>query len=200
MASRRNTGPKRPPGETRRSIEALYREGKTQAEIASILGIYKSTVSYHVRRFGVPVDERFSRRYDWAAVQRAHDAGLRALECCKRFGFSKATWTSAVRRGDIVPRSHLIPLEDLLVVGRRTSRGHLKKRLINAGVKENRCEECGLTEWREKPISMALHHVNGDGTDNRLANLLLLCPNCHAQTPNYGGRNGHRKPRAADDD
>ena len=56
-------------------------------------------------------------------------------------------------------------------------------------------EECGISEWRGKPLSMALHHINGDGADNRLANILFLCPNCHAQTPNYGGRNGHRKPR-----
>jgi hypothetical protein len=26
-----------------------------------------------------------------------------------------------------------------------------------------------------------LHHVNGDRDDNRVANLLILCPNCHAQ-------------------
>jgi 5-methylcytosine-specific restriction endonuclease McrA len=44
-------------------------------------------------------------------------------------------------------------------------------------------------------MSMALHHVNGDGQDNRLENLRFLCPNCHAQTPNYGGRGGHRKKR-----
>jgi predicted HNH restriction endonuclease len=31
--------------------------------------------------------------------------------------------------------------------------------------------------------------VNGDRRDNRLENLRLLCPNCHAQTPTYLGRN-----------
>jgi len=35
---------------------------------------------------------------------------------------------------------------------------------------------------------MELHHLNGDGQDNRLENLQLLCGNCHAQTDNWGGR------------
>jgi 5-methylcytosine-specific restriction endonuclease McrA len=66
--------------------------------------------------------------------------------------------------------------------------------LINAGLKEKRCELCGIDSWMGKPLNVQLHHKNGDGTDNRLPNLQFLCPNCHSQTETYGGRNGHRRP------
>ncbi len=50
------------------------------------------------------------------------------------------------------------------------------------------CEKCGLKVWQGQPIPLEIHHVNGDNTDNRLDNLCLLCPNCHALTNNYRGR------------
>jgi hypothetical protein len=81
-----------------------------------------------------------------------------------------------------------MPIEEL-VASRRRSRAHLKRRLLSAGIKQNRCEQCGITEWQGRPLSMALHHLNGDGRDNRLENLQLLCPNCHSQTDTFAGRN-----------
>ncbi len=54
--------------------------------------------------------------------------------------------------------------------------------------KINHCEVCGLTEWMGKPIPLEIHHINGKNTDNRMENLQLLCPNCHALTSNYRGR------------
>lgn len=56
-----------------------------------------------------------------------------------------------------------------------------------------KCEECGLTTWRDKKIPLQIHHKDGNHINNELDNLLLLCPNCHAQTDNYAGRNKQRR-------
>ena len=189
--------PKKHSHKTRKAVSALLQAGRTQAEVAVELGLSTGTVAFHVRALGVRADPRFARRYDWEEVRRAYEAGASARECCERFGFSTASWSQAVARGVIVARPREMPLAKLLVAGTRRGRYNLKTRLIRAGLKENHCEECGLTEWRGKPLNMALHHVNGDGDDNRLENMRFLCPNCHAQTPNYGGRNGHRRANRA---
>lgn len=65
---------------------------------------------------------------------------------------------------------------------------HLLKRLLfKEGYKENKCENCGISEWNNKPLTCQLHHINGNHLDNRLENLQILCPNCHSQTNNYCG-------------
>jgi hypothetical protein len=92
-------------------------------------------------------------------------------------------------------RSKRTPLEELLIgnclSGVTTSK--LKARLLAASLLERRCYNCGLTEWQNEPIPLDLEHVNGNRSDNRIENLSLLCPNCHALTPTYRGRNKRRK-------
>jgi Zn finger protein HypA/HybF involved in hydrogenase expression len=80
-----------------------------------------------------------------------------------------------------------MPVEQLLL-GRR-NRSHVKARLLRLGLKASRCDACGIADWLGEPLSLCLHHVNGDRHDNRLENLRLLCPNCHSQTENFSGRN-----------
>ncbi len=65
----------------------------------------------------------------------------------------------------------------------------LRKRLISEGIFEARCSSCGLVEWLGEPIPLELDHINGKHADNTLTNLRLLCPNCHALTPTYRGKN-----------
>lgn len=85
--------------------------------------------------------------------------------------------------------------EDILVKNSNYNSFKLKARLIKEGYKEYKCECCNRTEWMGHPIPLELHHINGDNTDNRIENLQMLCPNCHAFTDNYRGRakSAHRE-------
>jgi hypothetical protein len=100
---------------TRVLVGVMLKQGMSRAAVARTLGLSKSTVSYHARRLGEPVDERGARRYDWPEVQRYYDEGHSLRECIARFGFSRQTWHAAVQRGAIAPRAHPMPMDRLLV-------------------------------------------------------------------------------------
>lgn len=89
---------------TRRAVAALLGQGVSRSDIAKRLGVSKATISYHARRLGAPVDSRCARRYDWTEIQRYYDEGHSVTECQKRFGFARASWSEARRRGAIVAR------------------------------------------------------------------------------------------------
>ena len=61
----------------------------------------------------------------------------------------------------------------------------LKVRLLNEGYLEPKCAICERNFWIGETIPLQLDHINGNNDDNSLENLRLLCPNCHAQTPQY---------------
>lgn len=65
----------------------------------------------------------------------------------------------------------------------------LKNRLLKHGILENICSICGLSKWNNKTLNLELDHIDGSRVNHNLANLRLLCPNCHSQTDNYRSKN-----------
>ena len=57
----------------------------------------------------------------------------------------------------------------------------------------HKCEKCLNEFWNEAKIPLEIHHKDGNNLNNELDNLQLLCPNCHAQTDNWRGKNTQNK-------
>lgn len=81
------------------------------------------------------------------------------------------------------------PLSDYLSNSHAIQSNKLKKRLLKEHVFEHKCNCCKGTTWLGQCIPLELHHLNGQSNDNTLENLTLICPNCHALTDNYRGKN-----------
>ena len=83
-----------------------------------------------------------------------------------------------------------MPLADILVLDSHyTNMSRLRIRLKKELGWEHKCSTCKNTEWNGQPIPIQIDHINGDHFDNRIENLRFLCPNCHAQTDTYCGKN-----------
>ena len=96
-------------------------------------------------------------------------------------GWNKSNFDySRFRKGVAIKSSHAI---DALIF----IRGH-------------RCEKCGEEQWLDQPIPLEVHHEDGDPLNNEMDNLKLFCPNCHALTENYRGKNINKGIKTISDD
>ena len=80
-------------------------------------------------------------------------------------------------------------LKEYLEQSKDIQSNKVRIKLLDEGLKVHKCECCGLTTWLNQPIPLELHHKDGNRYNNVLENFELLCPNCHAFTDSYRGKN-----------
>jgi len=100
--------------------------------------------------------------------------------------FTRQGWNKGMK----FPGKQGIPLKSIMVKNSSyTNTDRLKKRLLVTGLFKSKCFRCKKVKWLNQPIPLELHHKNGNHFDHRSKNIVLLCPNCHAFTDYYRGRN-----------
>ena len=115
--------------------------------------------------------------FDWQEIEAYRSKGHTRSECVTKFNMTWSQYRKAIQRGDLTKEK---PKRPFLEMTRSGVRGHLLK--AGRGIE---CEQCRITKWNGKTLTMDLHHINGLNDDHRLENLIFLCPNCHSQTPNF---------------
>lgn len=96
-------------------------------------------------------------------------------------------------KGTKKPKTNKIKTEDILAGKYPSYQTYkLKRRLIDEGYLKDECQRCG---WKEKPegnlyTPCELDHIDGNSTNHKFENLILLCPNCHSLTKTYRFRRG----------
>lgn len=143
-------------------------------------------------------DDLLKRKSDiekWISENRSKAFMARELGCnpktinplLQRLGLSYDGNQSG--KGMSKPNSTAMSLLEYLENSKDIQSNKVRLKLLKEGYKEHKCECCGQKEWLGQPIPLELHHIDGNRNNNSLENFQLLCPNCHAFTDSYRGKN-----------
>jgi len=127
----------------------------------------------------------FSTSKDKEKIYKKVSRALSSIRRCKTCGLKLRGSALYVRhRKEFHPK--IFSLETTNTPGRR-------KYLIK--IRGRRCEDCKFEKWKSIDIPLQVHHIDGNPGNNVESNLQLLCPNCHALTDTFCGKNVANKEK-----
>jgi hypothetical protein len=194
-------------------IKTLAASGATQREIGLALGVPVENLRYHINKHDIQCAQGWSTpSYTLLPIQEFKKAVAESngiADCIRSFGLiagSAATYRRFKRyctEVGVIPPTYVPkkgsrhvrrPDCEVFCVNSTACRSTVRSRVLSDNLLPYMCsiESCPsrlLPLWNEQPLPLELDHENGIPDDHRLSNLRFLCPNCHAQTVNYAGKN-----------
>lgn len=194
---------------SKETFKKLLAEGLNYKEIASELGISHSYASSLGRKFGFTFSRtvKFNKQALIHAVKNAinyqqvfkilgSNGGGNTYQIVKKLIQEYKIDTShflgsasfAGKRNSSYKKPEIFTMQD-----RKVTSYILRNRMIEVGFKYI-CYECGQEPiWNNKPLTLHVHHIDGNNLNCNKDNLMFLCPHCHSQTENFGSKKLKKK-------
>lgn len=139
----------------------LQTEGKSYSEIAKIVNLSKSTISYYIgNRTGIS-----------KAIKEK-----RNCKNCEKEILSPKIFCDKNCAYAYKPKLRIKNLKS----GNLATNDTIRLGLIED--KGNVCSICNIKNlWNKLPLTLHVDHVDGNSDNNSYNNLRLVCPNCHSQ-------------------
>lgn len=151
---------------TKEWLEELCKDSYSYAEVLTKAGRKQgggtqATLKKKIELFGIDISHFTGQRWHESPNQQENHTSREKYTLNEVF-VKNSPVTQKVLRG-YVERHNLIPYK---------------------------CQKCECDgNWQGGKISLEIDHIDGDNTNNEITNLRYLCPNCHALTDTYRGKN-----------
>ena len=106
--------------------------------------------------------------------------------------FTGQGWTrnQTKETDDRIASQEKYSLEEIFIENSPVTRKVLRGYVERYNLLEYKCQNCGNDgNWMQGVVKLQLHHKDGNNHNNQLSNLEYLCPNCHALTDTFAGKN-----------
>lgn len=138
------------------------------------------------------LEEAVKQCFTWADVSRYFNVSVkggghtRLKQLVKKYSIDYTHFTG--RASTYSQKEKRVSALEYIKNNKHVSSHKLRLKLISDGLKEEKCEICGLDSWMGDKIPLDLDHIDGNHENNALINLRILCKNCHGQTPTFGAK------------
>ena len=179
-------------------IEKLIKDGVSYEEIGRMYGVTGSSIKKHAKKVGITlpcrrkknITEKFNKGVALKGIKHCQNCGKEMLSSsqkkfCSSECFQEYMFKTRVEDWKNNPEKY----------DKEYTPSFIRKYMfLKVGCK---CEKCGWSEKNEFTgnIPLEIHHKDGDCTNNKEENLMVLCPNHHSLTKNFGSLNNGKSKR-----